>query len=925
MTDQEKGHLYLVPAENELLLHVASLYRGSFRDPDCQDLVILPTKRLQTFLLALWATKEKALHPPKMGTLEEFILDHAPKQAIASHELIQLTLKECLETHSNRHLHPDQVHEILVFFAELDGYGMFATGFQELERVLLEDIYKNEAHLGSLQERFSELAHLYTSLHAKLTSLKLVTRAKALFQGASWIAEHPKSLQDKISKLYVCGLTTTLPVWQKALKALSSTTTFILTDPKPDHPLKDFVDELKGLVPVTKVPRKALAKAKTASFTLKNPFLESFFVAQTLKGWIDQGVPASQLGVIVTDEATYGPPLRMALLSYDIKANLAIAQPFRQHMAGQLLESFAKFFLGEECLGFFSHPYLQAQFPIFAKLEFIKILDQKTPLTLDRVLSFAKEQGEADPFFEALREFSDLLQGLHPAFVYGEAIIACLEPLLKGQMDSKDPYAQGVQDAWQNFCLLKNHESTERFSLGAFWRVYKEFVLDFDIRLIGEPLAGVQVISLSESRHVPLASAIIVGCNEGLFPKGLPKDDVVDDYLKRAIGLPGWQHLEKIENLTFELLHRRIPTLWLTRSQLIDDLPQVRSRFIEELLVQEQATSHEPSFDIHTALPPKAGELSALELQKEGGWPEDPSVLIAYESATSLSHLQNCPYQYLLAKKGLRPFEPFDPLGDLREEGEWLHQVMEHFFERKEPLPPFYERQVWEAKAMQDLIRLTLRFAPKGIETTALYAHLLHWGFPKLLDHIATFMSLMSPPSFGTHWTEIAFDHENLVKVTIQKTQRLLKGSVDHFADYGSFCVVTDYKRSTLPSVREATSGLKPQLAVYYEAIRSLFPEKNRLLFGYYSLLDGKWLPIAVSSPFQEEALSHGLITKNTPLLSELEEDFHSAWHSREQEIRERGRFFAQVQDCNYCAFSGVCRRLEPGREDVFLKEYGDD
>ena len=91
----------------------------------------------------------------------------------------------------------------------------------------------------------------------------------------------------------------------------------------------------------------------------------------------------------------------------------------------------------------------------------------------------------------------------------------------------------------------------------------KKHLLNAEIRTKGEPLYGVQIVSLDEARHYPFEHVFILGCNEGSFPKPLPKDELVDNYLKLQIDLPGWEYLEKMEDQTFYMLERRIPYLYL--------------------------------------------------------------------------------------------------------------------------------------------------------------------------------------------------------------------------------------------------------------------------------------------------------------------------------------------------------------------------
>jgi len=78
------------------------------------------------------------------------------------------------------------------------------------------------------------------------------------------------------------------------------------------------------------------------------------------------------------------------------------------------------------------------------------------------------------------------------------------------------------------------------------------------------PARGIQVLSIVEARYVPFQVAIIIGCTEGNFPKALPADNLVDDWLKQRIGLPGWKYVEALEDTTFHLLAARLPHLELT-------------------------------------------------------------------------------------------------------------------------------------------------------------------------------------------------------------------------------------------------------------------------------------------------------------------------------------------------------------------------
>jgi inactivated superfamily I helicase len=128
-----------------------------------------------------------------------------------------------------------------------------------------------------------------------------------------------------------------------------------------------------------------------------------------------------------------------------------------------------------------------------------------------------------------------------------------------------------------------------KFSKNDFLTLISQRFLTPDCRDVGEPLRGIQILSIEEARYIPFEKLIILGAAEGQFPRALPKDHLLDNYFKTRIGLPGWQFLEAIEDTTYHLLKARIDGLTLLYPEKQGTSPVVRSRFIESALVLGEA------------------------------------------------------------------------------------------------------------------------------------------------------------------------------------------------------------------------------------------------------------------------------------------------------------------------------------------------
>ncbi|HSR38637.1 MAG TPA: hypothetical protein VLL95_06950, partial [Phnomibacter sp.] len=100
----------------------------------------------------------------------------------------------------------------------------------------------------------------------------------------------------------------------------------------------------------------------------------------------------------------------------------------------------------------------------------------------------------------------------------------------------------------------------------------------------GEPLEGVQIMGLLESRGLYFDHLVILGANEGSLPRIKPPDSFLPDNVRRAFGLPVPEHQDAIFAYVFYRLLHRSQSMQLVYNALVTDNSTGEvSRFVKQL------------------------------------------------------------------------------------------------------------------------------------------------------------------------------------------------------------------------------------------------------------------------------------------------------------------------------------------------------
>lgn len=449
------------------------------------------------------------------------------------------------------------------------------------------------------------------------------------------------------------------------------------------------------------------------------------------------------------------------------------------------------------------------------------------------------------------------------------------------------------------------------------------------IRKRGEPLSGVQILTLAEARHFPFAAAIIVGCNEGVFPRSLPKDRLLDQYLLRRLGLPTWNELEAIEDTTFNLLRERVPKLILTCSLRDSDRPLIPSRYIEMLKTLEGIVPKSIS-DSRSDNQPPASSADRTEpsdshaspghmahapgpIMTTGAMVDDGSQNL---SASRLGTWIGCPYHYALNSQGGQPADDYESLRQARL-GNWLHESIQAAFK---DFPGGDVQSNIEAGKnakilFERLSQASDRSVPEDFLTSDLPLHLKKWSWLRLVEFFERLWSTTSLAQRSKRHVEKSF--------VSQFGENSFGGVIDHFEDLGSVWLLLDYKTTAAPRKSEIAKGIRPQLAVYAAALADEYSlDLNRCIAGHFEILKGKWVSGFVGSEARSTAAAAGLITSREKILSP-QDAIDSArtmlnWRKGELAADKIGFHAPDVSQCGWCPNSNICRKDDPRYQNWF-------
>lgn len=227
-------------------------------------------------------------------------------------------------------------------------------------------------------------------------------------------------------------------------------------------------------------------------------------------------------------------------------------------------------------------------------------------------------------------------------------------------------------------------ESGIAMSIDTYTRLLTRLLETVSIPFRGEPLSGLQIMGVLETRVLDFDRLIILSMNEGLFPARGAAPSFIPYNLRRGFGLPTFEHRDSVWAYHFYRMiarARRVILLYDTRTDGFRTTGEV-SRFVHQLRYHYEVKLHEqtPTFAIASSRAPvlrieKTGEvLSSLEKFLQAG---SKHAL----SPSTINNYIDCPLRFCLSTvMELQEEEEVTESVEHRLFGSILHRVMEDIY-----------------------------------------------------------------------------------------------------------------------------------------------------------------------------------------------------------------------------------------------------
>ena len=196
----------------------------------------------------------------------------------------------------------------------------------------------------------------------------------------------------------------------------------------------------------------------------------------------------------------------------------------------------------------------------------------------------------------------------------------------------------------QLISYFSSHENID--NIETLYAIYKQVIDLAEVSFEGEPLNGLQIMGVLESRVLDFETVIITSVNEGKFPAGKSMNSFIPYDVKRELGLPTYKEKDAIYTYHFYHLLQRAKNVYLLYNSDSEGLDAgEKSRFITQLEVEKQP-KHNLSFHIYNADVPEIAHQPTVVPKSEKVMQRLKEIAVKGFSPSSLTTYIRNPIQF---------------------------------------------------------------------------------------------------------------------------------------------------------------------------------------------------------------------------------------------------------------------------------------
>lgn len=586
-------------------------------------IVVLPNKRAKLFFFdALQRHASSTIFAPQVISIEEFIQDIAQVRPVDNIELL-------LEFY-NVYINCTEPSKVQSFDAVANWAKMLIQDFNEIDRYLLEpkkvlsylksiedikhwsldieshtDLIKNHLSFWDLLPKYYDEFYQYL-LSKKIGYQGLIYRQASLNLN-NFVESNPNCT-------YIfAGFNALNVAEEKIVQYLLSTKnaeifwdidTVFLTDPFHDAGL--FIRRIKDTWkyynshPFKWISNEFSEPKNIRIIGTSKMIGQAKIVGKLIEEQIEANPQLSldKVAVVLAEESLlipilYSLPEETGLVNitmgYSAKNNPAqilVAKLFKMHVGARKRDANRYVFYYKDLIDILNHPLVEPNADA-QKLERIIQTQNYTFIPLDKIREIHPNE---NLFFKLLftkwdESASDVLNIL-------TEIILQLKLHLSDDDNEDRILKTFIYSIYKVLNKLQNYFSRhpEVDNVEVLQTMYKQVIDLAEVSFEGEPLKGLQIMGVLESRVLDFETVIITSVNEGKFPAGKASNSFIPYDVKKELGLPTFKEKDAIYTYHFYHLLQRAKNIYLLYNTESEGLNAgEKSRFITQLLVEKQA------------------------------------------------------------------------------------------------------------------------------------------------------------------------------------------------------------------------------------------------------------------------------------------------------------------------------------------------
>jgi len=896
--------------------------------------IIIPNKRASVYLQKHFSNQiNKPFFAPKITTINEWIDEHTPQEIVSQTELLFIFYDIYVEV--EKELNKIKVEEIETFDSFIKWGKIIISDFDEIDRYIIEpkeifrdlrnikdieqwdlwsfnpsQVKKNKGELSNSQQQFldlwDKLPIYYQRFNDKLKTLNITYQGRAYQNFVKTTAlKNPSSYQHYYFVGFNALSESEIRIIEN-LKRQKLATVFFDVDPfyinNFEHEAGHFYRKLRDrwqfkekLSPKINAQPKHIEVIETSQQ-----------VAQAkIAGNIIKQLPKDSLNktaIILVDESLLIPLTKS--LPPDLKtANITMGYPIKYTHLKSLFDLVFDFQFNQKkfnnetniyhktLLNFLDHPYIQL------------IINDKTSISnfefelIDKNKIFVSYE-ELIEVFPSLKDVKPLFGVWHNDIAKGfKAIQDFVQVMYKTFKDysNKDLELEILYHFSKGLDKFKRiwDKYPYPLELKSFKKLFDQFWQQESLSFLGNPIDGVQVMGILETRTIDFENIILLSMNEGNLPQSNFTNSLIPYELKKHHNLPVEQDKDAIFAHHFYRLLHQSKNIYLTYNSSADGLASSeKSRFITQLEneLNRQKYGHQIKHYTYSGEDKKSDIKETIYyLTKDAEKKLDAIFTGKGLSPSALNTFVSCPldfyYKYIL---GLKEDNEVEENIEASSFGTYIHEVLEHIFRKN-----FLDKN---QKISGDVLKKEKKNLKQYLKTQYLKKFSesdIKYGQNKLsfdisLDLLNSFIDyqikeLDKHPDQPIYIKELEKNISAEFKLDIDGVEKQIKihGNADRIDQFGSNYRIIDYKSGKCDSnkvsiakprkggdlslkttISSKDKGYARQLLMYALMFEQTFPQYKNFTAGIISMINIKsWVQNVYVTGSESQTLDEKILS----------------------------------------------------------------